>query len=90
MTDKKHFLAEIKKEIVKDIKDGKNSAKGLHIGSVMVTVVLAALLIFSVFQTVQSASILNKVKSGSFSSTSQNSSILPASLEDLPNMVGGC
>lgn len=87
MTDKKHFLEKVKEEIVQDIKDGK---KGLNIGSVMVTVVLAGLLVFSISQTVQSVTILNKVNSGSYTNTSKKASILPASLEDLPNMVGGC
>jgi len=51
------------------------------------------LTLISVTQTVQSANILNKINSGDFNSSeskSPSSAILPSSLENLPNMVGGC
>ncbi len=91
MTDKKSFLEEIKKEIVHDLKEGKNNKKGLNLGSITVTVALAGLLIFSVAQTVQSNTIYNKVNSGLFKAGSPaGNSVLPSNLENLPNMVGGC
>lgn len=91
MTDKTNLIAEVKKEILEDLKKGKNSKKGLNLGSVAVTVAFSVLLIFSVAQTVQSTTMYNKVKDGSFeSSAPKSNSVLPSSLENLPNMVGGC
>jgi len=57
-------------------------------------VVLIVLTFFSIAQTVQSAVILNKIKSGNIqtanSSTNNSSAPLPDNLQNLPDMVGGC
>lgn len=81
----------LKSEVLNELHHKKQ--KKLHWGSAVVTVVLVVLALLSIVQTIQSASILSKVKSGAIkpvSATSSEGATLPSSLENLPNMVGGC
>lgn len=84
----------LKNEILHELygvkqREGK---KKLSWGSATVTVVLILLTLLSVTQAVQSANILNKIKSGQIKSSggASSSAPLPSSLDNLPNMVGGC
>lgn len=86
-------LEKIKKEILGEVSSSKKNKKKLNWGSAMVTGVLVVLTLFSVAQTVQSATILSKINSGAIKSTgtsASGSTPLPSSLQNLPNMVGGC
>lgn len=77
-------LENLKQEILQRAQ-AKESGKKLPWGSLLVTVILAALALLSIAQTVQSATILNKVKNGDFGAAAST-----GSLQDLPDMVGGC
>lgn len=71
----------------------KGEHKAIPWGSRAVSFVLVVLLLVSAAQTVQSASVLSKIKSGAVKSaaaSNSSSGILPASLSDQPDMVGGC
>ena len=85
---------QLKNEILEELRatGKKNKQRRLSWGSALVTIVLVLLTLLSVVQTVQSAAILNKIKSGQIKSSAGTSSgvPLPASLKNLPNMVGGC
>lgn len=86
----KEELEELKKEVLNELK-GKKNKKKIRWGSAVVTVILVILVLISAGQTVQSANVLNKIKSGDIQSGSTSSdSALPSSLESLPDMVGGC
>lgn len=79
--------SEVKTEI-KTIKQKQHNKGIISWGSITITAVLSILTLFTLAQTVQTATILNKVKSSNFGSGS--SSLNSASLQDLPDMVGGC
>ena len=68
--------------------------KSLAWGSRLVTALLVVLTLVSWVQVVQSAAVLEKIKSGSGSlapaASPTGNSALPANLQNLPNMVGGC
>lgn len=82
-------LEKLKNEILQEVKE--KDKKSLPWGNVLVTTILVVLTLVSIVQTAQSANILNKINSGDFKSSSgSSSSPLPSSLENLPNMVGGC
>ena len=75
-------LEELKNEITGKIVEKKT----LPWNSVIVTAVLSALTLVSVAQAVQSYVIFSKVKSGDI----KGSAAAPSSVQNLPNMVGGC
>lgn len=85
-------LEKIKAEIIKEIKPGK-PAKGIAWNSAIVSAILVLLMIFSAIQTVQSFTIWQKIEKGTIkpaSAQSTGDTPLPANLNNLPNMVGGC
>jgi hypothetical protein len=79
-------LEAIKNEIKTSLSNGHN--KNLPWGNIVVTVILGALTLMSVGQTVQSVYIFNKLKSGNLGP----STAAPAanSPQGAPDMVGGC
>ena len=79
VTLKEQILTELHKEKTPD-------GAVLQWNSLLVTIILAVVAIFSIAQAVQSAQILSKVKGGSFGAASAPANAAP----DLPNMVGGC
>lgn len=89
-------LEKIKDEILTEIGFKKKEQKKLSWGSLTVTIVLVALTLFSIVQTVQSASILKKINGGEFNAAAATNNppasggSLPANIQNLPNMVGGC
>lgn len=85
---KQHELERLKHEVLQEIKLNKNK-KRLQWGSSAVTGFLALLIVFSIVQTAQSANILNKISSGDIGISSSRST-LPSSIQNLPDMVGGC
>lgn len=89
MTDKNE-LEKIKEEILSEIKSDSKGSLLINWGSKTITLVLVVLAVVSVFQIFQSVSILNKVKNGAIKPANASSVPLPSSLENLPNMVGGC
>lgn len=86
--DKQKELERLKHEVLREIKLSKNK-KRLQWGSSAVTILLALLIVFSIAQTAQSANILYKINSGDIG-ISDTSPTLPSSIQDLPDMVGGC
>lgn len=88
MTQKKE-LEKIKDEILSEIKT-KSSKPAISWGSKTITTFLVILAIVSVFQVFQSISILSKVRQGAIKPASASSVPAPSSLDNLPNMVGGC
>ncbi len=82
-------LENIKKEILGKAEPNKKR-RSLRFGSIFVSGLLVVLTIFSVVQTVQSATILQKIKSGAIKPASAAGASLPGNVQDLPNMVGGC
>lgn len=81
-------LEEMKKDILEKVNAGK---RRLYWGSAIVTGILIVLSLVSIAQAVQSATVLEKVKSGAVKpSGGTGNTTLPSSLENLPNMVGGC
>jgi hypothetical protein len=91
--EQQNELEKIKKEILSEVKPAKKDKRRLQWGSIVVTSVLVVLTLFSVVQAVQSATILNKINSGDIkpaSAGTSGSAPLPSSLQNLPNMVGGC
>lgn len=80
-------LAALKEQILSELhKDKKPAGAALPWNSLIVTIILAVVAVFSIAQAVQSAQILSKVKSGTFGAASA-----PAGdAQNLPNMVGGC
>lgn len=87
---KKNELEKIKEEILSEIKPSDDNNVSVSWGSKTVTIVLVVLAVVSVFQVFQSASVLSKIKSGAIKPASVNTAPLPSSLDNLPNMVGGC
>jgi len=93
MEKKINSLEKLKNEILDEVGLAKKETKVLHWNSFAVYVVLIALTFFSIAQTVESAVILNRIKNGKIQtagSATQSTTPLPANLENLPNMVGGC
>jgi hypothetical protein len=84
-------LEGIKREILGEIKPAKKK-RNLKFGSIVISGVLIVLTVFSIVQTIQSATILSKIKSGAIkpASAASGGSALPSSVQNLPNMVGGC
>ncbi len=92
VSSKQTDLERLKDEVLREIQPNKNQA-GIRWGSIVVTGVLVILTFVSIGQTVQSASIMSKINDGAINtSNSGNSSNspLPSSLQNLPDMVGGC
>jgi len=86
-------LEKLKKEILSEVRPEKKNKKRLQWGSIVVTSTLAVLMVFSVIQAVQSATILDKINSGAIKAgapASSGSTTLPSNLQSLPDMVGGC
>ena len=86
----KNELEKIKDEILSEISPSKKKKNSINWGSKSITAIVVVLVVISVFQVFQSASILNKVKSGSIKPVNASSESLPSNLQNLPNMVGGC
>ncbi len=88
--EKTHDLDDLKKEVLGNV-SGKKERK-MQWDSVFVTAILIILVSVASVQAYESRIILEKVKSGDFKSTGGNSAgaPLPSSIENLPNMVGGC
>lgn len=84
-SDTNSALEELKKEILASI--NKEKRLPLAWGSLTVSVVLGLLAVTSVVQTIQSASLYNKLKSGEFQPTAVTAS---APAQSLPTQVGGC
>ena len=88
-------LQQIKNEILSEL-DHRNQKKSrrLSLASGVVTLVLIILAVVSVAQAAQSAVIWQKVKSGNFSAAATapaaSQPTAPDSLQNLPNMAGGC
>lgn len=84
-------LNKLKEEIVKKSVLPEKEKKKLAWDSVAVTAVLVVLTAASIMQSLQSRAILEKIESGNLKSTSGSASpALPSSLDNLPDMVGGC
>jgi uncharacterized membrane protein YvbJ len=84
-------LETIKEEILKEIKQKKR--KKINWASGSITAVLVILTLFSVAQAVQMANVWKKIKSGAVApagAATSPSAPLPSSVQNLPNMVGGC
>jgi hypothetical protein len=79
-------IEQLKAEILSTLENKKDRAQ-LPWGSLSVTIILAVLTLLSVIQTVQSAMLLSKIKSGN---VNLGGSAPATSLQDAPNMVGGC
>lgn len=88
MTQTNHSeLETIKNEIITKI---ENPAvhKSLPLGNILVTVILGALTLVSIGQAVESVYIFNKLKSGNIGPSA--GAAQTNSLQNAPNMVGGC
>jgi len=88
----KSELSKIKQEIIKEISpNGKQ--KTISWGSRAVTFVLVVLFLVSIAQPIQSVNVLSKIKNGAIKPAAASNSgagTLPSSLNNLPDMVGGC
>lgn len=85
-------LEKIKSELLNELKPAKKSRK-IAWSSLIVSTVLIILTVISTLQLIQSANILNKIKSGVIKPASAGTATppsSPATLEKLPDMVGGC
>ena len=81
-------LATLKEQILTELHQEKKPAGAtLQWNSLLVTIILAIVAVFSIAQAVQSAQILSKVKNGSFVAATTAPT---GGTENLPNMVGGC
>ncbi len=95
-TEHKNELEKLKEEILNEVKAGKEKKIKIEWQSPVVTGVLIVLVVFSLIQAAQAVSILNKVKNGAIKPASAASNgtsapaAVPANLQNLPNMVGGC
>lgn len=80
-------LAVLKDQILAELhQEKKPTGATLQWNSLLATIILAVVAVFSIAQAVQSAQILAKVKSGTF-----GAALAPTSdVQNLPNMVGGC
>ncbi len=86
-------LNKLKVEVKNSFEETKKEKKKLSWDSTVVTAILVVLVSLSIFQSLESKAILDKVNSGNLKSgpaSSAPASALPSSLEDLPDMVGGC
>ncbi|MBI5230514.1 MAG: hypothetical protein HY981_04430 [Candidatus Magasanikbacteria bacterium] len=81
-------LEELKNEILMSI--NKQHRAPLSWGSATVSVVLGVLALLSILQTVQTASLYSKLKSGDFKSSPAAVGVPSGSGQGLPNQVGGC
>lgn len=92
--EQQHELEQLKKEILGEIKtQGKKEGRKLPWGSLTITIILVSLMVISLVQAIQLANVYNKVKGGAIkpaAASSGSTTPLPASLQNLPNMVGGC
>lgn len=88
MPVKQELVEKIKQELKKE--DEPKQKSRISWGSGLVTACLVVLSVVSISQTVQSATILEKLENNNFGPSKSSSSALPANLENLPNMVGGC
>lgn len=88
-SDKIDELSKMKEEVRSSYEKPKKEKKKLAWDSVFVTTVLVVLVSLSIFQSLESKAILEKIESGNLKSNS-SAPALPSSLEDLPDMVGGC
>ncbi|MBI4992690.1 MAG: hypothetical protein HZC26_00940, partial [Candidatus Magasanikbacteria bacterium] len=79
-------IEQLKAEILGTLENKAEKPK-LPWGSLSVTIVLAILTLLSVIQTIQSAMLLSKIKSGN---VNLSGSAPAASAQDAPDMVGGC
>ncbi|MBI4427291.1 MAG: hypothetical protein HY569_02315 [Candidatus Magasanikbacteria bacterium] len=79
-------IQQLKAEILSTLENKAEKPK-LPWGSLSVTIVLALLTLLSVVQTAQSAILLSKIKSGN---VNLGGSAPAASVQDAPDMVGGC
>jgi len=88
--EKTHDFNDFKKEVLDNVSVEKKKKKQWD--SIFVTIILVILVSVSVVQAYESRNILKKVQSGKFKSTggSGTAAPLPASIQDLPDMVGGC
>jgi len=88
--EKNHAFDDLKKEVLENISIKKE--KKIQWDSIFVTIVLIILVFVASVQTYESRIILEKIKSGDFKATggSNSETSLPSSIENLPNMVGGC
>jgi hypothetical protein len=80
-------LETIKNEITTKLGD-KNHKKVLPFGNIAITVMLGALTIISIAQMVASITVFNKLKTGEVRASSGASQT--NSVQNLPDMVGGC
>jgi len=87
---KNNDIDKLKAEIMKEVSMNKKSKREINWNSLAVTSVLIILAVISIGQTVQSATILKKINSGNLAPSANSTSPLPSSLENLPDMVGGC
>ena len=82
-------LEKIKNEITTKL--GGKSHKNLPFGNIAVTVMLGVLTLVSVAPMMASVNIFNKLKTGEVkASTGSSSAPQNNSVQNLPDMVGGC
>ena len=88
--EKNHDFDDLKKEVVDNV--NKKKERKLQWDSIFITAVLIILVSVSTVQAYESRIILEKIKSGDFKAVggSNTATPLPSSIENLPNMVGGC
>lgn len=86
-TNNQSELKSIKNEIITELGNNKNS-KRLPFGNIAVTVMLGALTLISIAQMMTSVNIFNKLKSGEVKASSRAPQ--SNSVQNLPDMVGGC
>jgi hypothetical protein len=84
-------LQNLKTEILKEIKSSNKKNK-IAWGSLLVSGIMAVLLLVSLVQAAQSINILYKLKNNSIkpANAGVTETSLPSSLDNLPDMVGGC
>lgn len=78
-------IEQLKTEILNTLQNKKEKMR-LPWGSLSVTIVLGVLAVLSVVQTIQSAVLLSKIKGGNLNADIAAST----SLDEAPDMVGGC
>ncbi|MDF1498643.1 MAG: C2H2-type zinc finger protein [Patescibacteria group bacterium] len=88
--EKNHAFDDLKNEVLENINIKKE--KKIQWDSFFVTIILIILVSVASVQAYESRIIFEKIKSGDFKATSgsNNGTSLPSSIENLPNMVGGC
>ena len=80
-------VEKLKSEIDAELSAPVNNQK-LTWASPVVTIVLAVLVVLAIGQTVQAFTIYNKIKSGNL--PAGGAAPANSSIQNLPNMVGGC